>query len=218
MRALLAALFLAIAVGGGAAAELPFGPDLTASGWTVVTYPGIRPAAFHANGPSKLDVATDAAAGMLWRAIDPSLHTARKASWRWRADEGVKPTDLSRRGEDDRIVCVYFIFGHERDIGSAAMRMLGSSSVSALVYVFGGNKPRGAVIASPHMGERGKFIVLRPGDAAKSTWYEESVDLAADYARAFGRTAPLLIGVAIASDSDDTRGRNRASISNLTVE
>ena len=218
MRAILTALFMACAAAGVAtAAELRFGPDLTAAGWTVVAYPRIRPATFRAQGSATLDIATDASAGMLWRRIDSSLHGARRAGWRWRADEGVKPADLTRRGADDRILGVYFIFGRDRDSGSAAMRMLSSSSVTALVYVFGGDKPRGTIIPSPHMNERGKFVVLRAGDAAKRTWYDESVDLAADYARAFGRSGPLLIGVAIASDSDDTRGRNRARISNFIV-
>jgi len=218
MRGFLVALFLTLAIGGGAANELRFGPDLTASGWTVVAYPRIRPAAFRARDPATLDVSTDASAGMLWRAIDGPLQAARRASWRWRADEGVKPTDLSRRGEDDRILGVYFIFGRERDIGSSPMGILGSSTVTALVYVFGGDKPRGAIIPSPHMGGRGKFVVLRAGDATKRTWHQEAVDLTLDYARVFDRTAPLLIGVAIASDSDDTRTRNRASISNFNVE
>jgi hypothetical protein len=218
MRTLLAALFLAVSTGGGATTELRFGPDLAAAGWTAVTYPRIRPAVFRAPDPRTLDIMTDAAAGMLWRAVDPPLHRSRRARWRWRADEGVKPTDLSRRSFDDRILCVYFIFGRDRDVGLSAMRMLGSSSVTVLVYVFGGDKARGSVVASPHMGDRGKFVVLRAAEAAKRTWHEEAVDLPRDYARAFDRTPPLLIGVAIASDSDDTRGRNRASISQLTVE
>jgi hypothetical protein len=217
--ALLAALLLTAATGGMAdAAELRFGPELTASGWTAVAYPGIRPADFRADGPATLDVTTDASAGMLWRTTDPGLQGARRASWRWRADDGVKPTDLSRRGKDDRILGIYFVFGRNHDIGLTPIRMLGSSSVTTLVYVFGGDKPRGTITTSPHMRERGKFIVLRPADAAKRTWHEETVDLARDFARAFDVTARLLIGIAIASDSDDTRGRNRASISNLTVE
>lgn len=219
MGAIPAALFLASAAGGVAkGAELPFGPDLAASGWTVVEYPLIRPATFSGRDATTLDVITDTSAGLLWRAIDPALHAARNASWRWRADEGVKPTDLTRRGGDDRILGVYFIFGQQRDIGTTPIRMLSSSSVTALTYVFGSDQPRGTIVASPHMGERGKFVVLRNSNAAKGTWHSETVDLAADYARAFDQRVPILIGVAVSSDSDDTRARNRATLSNLTLD
>ena len=96
--------------------------------------------------------------------------------------------------------------------------MLGSPSVSALVYVFGGDRPRGEIVSSPHMGARGKFVVLRPADTRKGEWLDERVDIAKDYARAFGRPPPLLLAVAISSDSDDTRTRNRARIEALAID
>jgi Protein of unknown function (DUF3047) len=217
-RAVLTALFLIFATAGGAADELYFGPDLTASGWTVVKYPRIRPAGFRARDPDTLDVATDASAGMLWRALTPELRDVHKAKWRWRADAGVGPSDLAIKGADDRILAVYFIFGREQDIGAAPMRMLASSSATALAYVFGSDKPRATIVPSPHMGDRGKFIILRPANTAKRTWYDESVDLLGDYAQAFNHTLPIPIAVAISSDSDDSKGRNRASISKFAVE
>jgi Protein of unknown function (DUF3047) len=217
-RAVLTALFLISAATGGAAEELYFGPDLTASGWAVVKYPRIRPAGFRARDPDTLDVATDASAGMLWRALTPGLRDVHKAKWRWRADAGVGPSDLAIKGADDRVLAVYFIFGRERDIGATPMRMLASSSVTALAYVFGGDKPRATIVPSPHMGDRGKFVILRPADAAKRTWYDETVDFFGDYTRAFKRTPSVAIAVAISSDSDDSKGRNRASISRFVVE
>ena len=96
--------------------------------------------------------------------------------------------------------------------------LLNSGSVTALVYVFGGNKPRGEILPSSHMGSRGKFIVLRRADAEKGTWFNEDVDVAKDYLRAFGRAPSALLGVAVISDSDDTRTRNRAELEALTVD
>ena len=117
----------------------------------------------------------------------------------------------------DRALGVYFVFGGAADSTKSPLMLLGSPTVTALVYVFGGDKPRGSVLPSPHMGARGRFIVLRPADAQRSTWFGESVDLAKDYMRAFGRRPPLLIAVAISSDSDDTSGRNRAKLRDLTI-
>jgi hypothetical protein len=222
MRTFIAAFPIAaslIAVGlaapPAAADALRFGPDL--AGWTAVEFPGIAPAHFTAADNETLAIATDSAAGMLWRPLSGAMRQARMAHWRWRVDDAVAATDLTKRGADDRAVAIYFVFSEQPGAAMSPMQTLASPAVTALVYVFGGDKPRGTVIASPHMGERGKFIVLRPADAPKHVWHEESIELAPDYARAFGRKMPALIGVAISSDSDDTRARNRANVQDLAI-
>jgi len=198
-----------------AADALTFGPDL--AGWTVVEFPGIAPVHFTASDNETLAIAADSAAGMLWRPLSGAMRQARVAHWRWRVDDAVAATDLTKRGADDRAIAIYFVFSEQPGAATSPMQTLASPAVTALVYVFGGDKPRGTVIASPHMGERGQFIVLRAADAPKHVWHEESIKLAPDYARAFGRKAPALIGVAISSDSDNTHARNRANVQNLAI-
>jgi hypothetical protein len=200
------------------AEQLLFGPDLHAAGWTRVTFPGIPAASFKAAGASGLEVTADAAAGLLWRALTKTSRSARTAHWRWRVNSGVPPTDLTKRGADDRVLGLYFVFGTERDTSLPPLALLRSPTVSALVYVFGGNQPRGTIISSPHMGERGKFFILRRADAIKAAWLEERVEPANDYTRAFARPPKLLIAIAVFSDSDDTRKRNSALIENLVLE
>jgi hypothetical protein len=208
-----------LALCGSAAAEpLDFGPDLPRNGWVLVSFPRIPPASFAAIDPSTLKVSTDASAGLLWRQIDGPLRQARIASWRWTVTEGVPPTDLTQRRSDDRALGIYFVFGTAVDASETPLTLLGSPTVTALVYVFGGDRPRGSVLPSPHMGARGKFLVLRPADAQKDAWFDETADLAKDYARAFGALPPLLLAVAISSDSDDTRERNRAKLRSFTIE
>lgn len=199
------------------AGELAFGPDLDKAGWRVINFPGIAAALFKATGSSGLEVSTDSAAGLLSLTLDRANWPARKARWRWRVRQGAPATDLTIRGADDRALGIYFMFGAAEDARKSPMALLGSATVTALVYVFGGDKPRGRMLPSPHMGERGKFIVLRPADAPKSVWLDEEVDLGADHVRAFARPASQLLAVIIMSDSDDTRTRNRADIEALAL-
>jgi len=216
-KTMIAAVLMAasFAARPAAAEALRFDPGL--AGWTVVAYPGIAPAHFAVTADGTFAISTDSSAGMVWRPLSGATRDARAARWRWRVDEGVAPTDLTRRGADDRAIGIYFVFSERPDAAAGPMQTLASPAVTALVYVFGGDKPRGTVIASPHMGARGKFIALRPADTPHGVWYDERVDLASDYARAFGRDMPNLIGVAISSDSDDTRARNRAGVRGLVV-
>jgi hypothetical protein len=199
------------------AGALSFGPNLAAAGWTAASFPLIPAARFAARDDATLEVATDASAGILWRPLRDAQRDARSARWRWRADMAVRATDLTRRGGDDRVLSIFFVFGAPGDTAANVLDLLKRPTVTALAYVFGGNAARGTVLASPHMGARGRFIVLRPADATRAIWLDERVDLAIDYARAFGRAPSSLLAVAISSDSDDTAGRNRALVADLNI-
>ena len=84
-----------------------------------------------------------------------------------------------------------------------------------LVYVWGGLSPRGATLESPYLGSAGALIVLRAGDAALGTWFEERVDIAADYARLFKRGSATPYQIAIGADSDDTRSSSLARVADI---
>ncbi len=51
---------------------------------------------------------------------------------------------------------------------------------------------------------RSKMIFLRMGGEQTGRWVEESVDILADYRRAFGEDPPATASLAIMNDSDDT--------------
>ena len=83
-------------------------------------------------------------------------------------------------------------------------------------YAWGGNHRRGQVIPSPYAPPgQGVTIALRQAGTGS---HSERVDLAADYARAFGGEKGALIGLAVSGDSDDTNSAIRAAIGNLTLD
>jgi hypothetical protein len=214
----LAAVALASASPSPAGAQfIPFGPSLEAAGWSSFSFTMLNRPRFTPDGGGSLIVETAKAAGLLWKPLAEEARGAARAAWRWRADAAVPPTDLTRKGADDRVLSVYFLFGEASDVGKGAMSAMRSATTRALVYVYGGDRARGTVLPSPHMGARGRFIVLRRADAPTGQWFSESVDLGKDYARVFGKPAPLLIGVALSSDSDDTGTSNRVEIGGLSL-
>lgn len=167
---------------------------------------------------SQLDVVSDGTVSLIWRPVDGELRDARRAAWRWRVTEGVQPTDLTRKGGDDRNLALYFVFVDEATAaglsGSNARKLLGNKNTRAIIYVWGGAHARGDLLPSPyHPGLRTK--VLRTGSEGS---FSESVDLAADYRRAFGGEPGVLVGLGVSADSDDTDGRVRASIADLRLE
>jgi hypothetical protein len=137
---------------------------------------------------------------------------------------GPPATDLTRKGQDDRAIAIYFAFARDE---SAARWARGASSLTsamwwssgrALVYVYGGSGARGAMLDSPHLGASGKLVIRQPGGTYAGTWLPETVDLIADFRRAFGQDPGPLVGVAVSSDSDDTGGKTAASIADLVLQ
>jgi hypothetical protein len=202
-----------------AATLVPFGPDLAANGWQLMTFPRRTPTRFTAQGPNTLSIIADRAVAVLWRPMRPAEDKAATAQWRWRVDRSVGPTDLSRKGGDDRAVAIYFAFSDAVepakpiDLGNAMQ----SGQTKILMYVWGGSAPRDRVLPAPHIGENARAIVLKSTGDPIGNWHTERVDLSADYRRAFGAAAPALVALAISSDSDDTSGTNAASIADLVV-
>lgn len=179
--------------------------------------PGLRPARFYMGPAGALEISAESAVGWLWRPISRQTSSAGSAQWSWLVVEGVIATDLSQRGSDDRAIALYFVFSTDTGGIHNPLGQLTGGSAHALVYVFGGKHARASIVASPHLQSRGRFIVLRPADSARDQWFNESVNLADDYARIFKAPRPPLIAVAISSDSDDTRGRNLVRVRDLSL-
>jgi hypothetical protein len=167
---------------------------------------------------SVLDVESDGSVSMAYRALDPGRWDAQAATWDWSVSQGVGPTDLTRKGGDDRNLALYFVFLPRAEAeslqGANIRKLLQNESARVLVYVWGGGHGRNQRLDSPYLGVRGKTVVLRPAGTGQ---YREQVDLARDYAQAFGGSAGALVGLAVSADSDDTDGRIRARLGSLRL-
>ena len=212
LRSFTLAVLFGVLVHPAMAAQLPFDTSWKEQGflrlWT--NDYGLR--------GDTLDVVSDGTVSLLYRRVPETLWGATAASWTWAVQQGVVATDLSRKGNDDRNLAIYFVFV-DRDSATklsrrSARRLLKNRNTRALVYVWGGDQPPGTIEASPYGPTILKTIYKRaPGTGS----FGEQVDLAADFTRAFGQQRGVLVGIGITADSDDTDGKIVASISGLTV-
>lgn len=186
--------------------------------WRSVNFPRLSPTRYGLGGRT-LSIAGDASSSLIYRPVPDAARGARSAQWQWSVDESVPPTDLARKGGDDRNISVYFVF---MDAEAAAglspntspQRLLSSRSARTLIYVWGGNHAPGSVLASPYLRGRGFTIVLRGATTGQG---RAQVDLTRDHMRAFGSAPEVLVGLAVSADSDDTESRLRASLSDLAL-
>lgn len=212
---------LAALAGSASAAEIPFGDDLHEAGWRDLTFRKYAATQYRAQG-GDLAVVAERSSSMLYRLLASARLSPATARWTWRVDEGVGATDLTKKGGDDSALALFFVFADEKSANRLAgkkpsmLRMLGARNTTTLIYVFGG-KAAGP-FTSPYVSGKSWSTVLRPATSAHETWFEESADLAADHARAFGAPPQRLIAIAVSSDSDDTGGRNVAFVRDLSLE
>ena len=192
---------------------------LEAAGWHHGTWQGIPAARFRPLPDGGVAVEGAGQGSFVWRRVPGP---AGCLAWRWRVEEGPPPTDLTRKGGDDRALSLAVGFSGwppqagmwARTQHAIAQAAAGGHSLpkSVLVYAWGGTGREPAPFASPYLAGLGMVRVLRPADAPRGRWFEERVDLAADWRRAFGADPPPLQELAIATDGDDTGSRVEAAV------
>jgi hypothetical protein len=185
--------------------------------WAEQTFPFKRANDYAIEGQT-LTIDSERSVSMLYARLPNAVWNARSASWDWKVLRSVPGTDLTKKGDDDRNIALYFIFlpaeRAEATQDSSIRRLLREQSARVLVYVWGGDHQQGALLPSPYMDTRGVTIVQRPSGTGE---FSEQIDLAADFTRAFGTAPTALAGLAVSADSDDTRAIIDARLSALTL-
>ena len=193
------------------------GPVSFASGWQEQ-----RLSLFSSNDYSfgeNLGLVSEGSVSIAWTRVSRDDWGTRGASWSWTVTEFVPATDLAQKGGDDRNISLYFVFVPEELApgleGANIRSLLGNSDVRIMQYAWGGNHAAGEVIPSPY-GPPGQGVTIALRQAGTGS-FSENVDLAADYARAFGGDPGALVGLAVSGDSDDTDSVIRAALGNLDL-
>jgi DUF3047 family protein len=119
--------------------------------------------------------------------VDPKL--TRFLTWRWKVAQLPAAGDFRRAGTDDQAAQVLVAFADRRVLSyiwdtTAPKGTAQSASVIPLVHVFA--------------------IVCQSGASDLNRWIPEAHDVAADYERAYGRSAPLIKGLRLQINSQHT--------------
>jgi hypothetical protein len=77
------------------------------------------------------------------------------------------------------------------------------------MYVWCNKRPPGTVVTSPRT-DRIRKMVLESGPGRLNQWLDYERDIRADFERAFGEAPGALVGIAIMTDSDNTRSATKA--------
>lgn len=201
--------------------------DVLPPGWKVYAmsrhHASARMAIVSEGGDRVFSIDARHASGAIAHPLD--LPAATTLSWRWKVSHSVAKANMSKTSGDDFAARVYVFFDVPRSRLSWLQRMklsLASKSLgypmptAALCYVWD-NRHRVGIIEPGAYTALVRTIVLQSGNTHAGTWQMQQRDLAADFRAAFGRAAPRVTGIALASDTDNTGGHVTAWFGGLQL-
>ncbi len=155
---------------------------------------------------------SSAAASGLSRAINVNPADFPTLKWRWKISNTLKNSDIRTREGDDYPARVYVMFDYPLEKLSFTQRTKirlaralhdPNLPTATLCYLWDGKALAGTIVTSSYT-ELVRMIVVESGASRVNQWLAVERDVAADFKAAFGEDAPRIIGIAIATDTDNT--------------
>lgn len=154
---------------------------------------------------------SDAAASGLVRKVAIDLKEYPFIHWRWKIDHLIRKSDARHKHGDDYPARIYITFAYVPDRVGAykklkyllGRKLFGDIPIAAINYIWEPRLPAGTIIDNPYTSFA-RMIVVQSGQSRVGQWQEEKRNVYKDYLRAFGDEPPLVNGIAIMTDTDNT--------------
>jgi hypothetical protein len=189
--------------------------------WEHYLLPGKTPTRFQyamKDGREAMAVTARSSASMLRRRVHIPADELGSVRFSWKVPQLLAEADMALREADDSPVRIILAFEGDRSKFSARDAMLSELTRSltgeempyaTLMYVWCNSRAPGSVIHNPRTS-RVRKLVVESGATNLDRWLDYERDVRADFMRAFGEAPGPLVGIAIMSDSDNTKSLARA--------
>jgi hypothetical protein len=185
-------------------------------GWTPLTFPKVPKHTAYIlvkdGGAVVVKAASNASASGLTKAVRIDPRDYPIVRWRWKVENLLKTADVATKEGDDYPARLYITFEYDPDKVSfgkmarykAGRLIFGDIPIAAINYVWDAKAPQGLFIDNAYT-DFAKMIVVRSGSQGVGTWIKEERNVYEDYRKAFGGEPPMINGVAIMTDTDNTK-------------
>ena len=197
------------------------------NGWKPLTFKKIpaqtKYEIINDGGIAVVKAVSDASASGLTKEIRIDPREFPIVRWRWKVDNLVLKSDATRKDGDDYPARLYITFEYDPDkvgVGKklkykAGQVLFGDIPIGAISYVWETKAPAGAILDNAYT-DFVKMIVVESGPTKVGLWIDESRNIYEDYKKAFGEEPPMINGVAIMTDTDNTKERAVAYYGDIT--
>jgi len=190
-------------------------------GWQPFVLPGKSATVYapgHDDGRWVLHAQSERSASMYRRVMRIEAEQLGQVSFSWKVRSLLSAADVRESETGDAVVRVMLAFDGDPSRLSARTRLMfdlmqslsgEAPPFATLMYVWDSRAEVDSVVLNKR-SDRVRKIVLESGPAHLGQWRSYQRDVRADYRRAFGEEPGALIGVAVMTDSDNTRSRAEA--------
>ncbi len=198
-------------------------------GWKPLTFTKIQKQTQYEvikdGGRMVVKAVSEASASGLTKAVQINPKEYPVVRWQWKVENLLMTSDATRKDGDDYPARLYITFEYDPDKVSVGKKLkykagqvlFGDIPIGAINYVWERKAPVGAIIDNAYT-DFVKMVVVESGPQNLGMWIDESRNIYEDYKKAFGEEPPLINGVAIMSDTDNTKERAIAYYGDITFE
>jgi hypothetical protein len=157
-------------------------------------------------------ISENSASGLIYKVdIDPNEFPI--IEWRWKIEDTLADGDYSKKSGDDYPARIYITFDYDKKnlgIGDrlkyAAIKTFTRYTVPlrAVNYIWANKAPEGTIAPNAYT-DWVYMIAVKTGNQQAGDWHVEIQNILEDYRTAFGEEPPAITGVAIMTDSDNTK-------------
>ena len=154
----------------------------------------------------------EASASGLTREIKINSKEYPVLEWRWKVMNILKKGDVHKKEGDDYPARIYITFEYDSSKLSFfekakynTIKLLYGEypPLAAINYIWESTAPVGTMVPNPYT-DRVMMFVVESGAAKLNQWVNEERNIFEDYKKAFGQEPPMISGVAIMTDTDNT--------------
>ncbi len=185
-------------------------------GWKPLTFKKIKKHTTYTlvrdGGTVVVKAVAKASASGLVREIKINLKEYPIVQWRWKVMNILKKSDVYRKSGDDYPARIYITFEYDPSKLSLfekakydAIRLLYGHypPLDAINYIWESKAPAGTMVPNAYT-DRVMMFVVESGSAKLDQWVNEERNVYEDYKKAFKQDPPMISGVAIMTDTDNT--------------
>ncbi len=182
--------------------------------WEAMTFRGLKPTRYDLvkkDGRIVVRAGSYQSSSGLIRRQEIDLAEFPVIEWTWRVENVMEKGDVYSKDGDDYPARIYVIFDYDlhnlgwttRNIIRLLRRFYGEVPARAINYIYANHAETGTVVANPYT-DLVKMVVVDSGENNLEEWRTYRRNIYEDYIEIYGEEPPLVGGLAIMTDSDDT--------------
>ncbi len=190
--------------------------DSLPSGWKPLTFKKIEKHTLYRlvkdGDTTVVEAVSHASASGLTREMTLNPKEYPILQWRWKVENILIKGDVHRKEGDDYPARIYITFEYNASKLSLlkktqyqAIKLIYGQypPLGAINYIWESSAPIGTIVPNPYTS-RVMMIVVESGGGKLRQWVNEERNIYKDYLKAFGEEPPLISGIAIMTDTDNT--------------